>query len=280
MDDKLPTPEEFLLNIPLYKEFKISENDARDVLGIQYFAGKIDAFCTKCNRETIFSSDQVEYPSYPMHNIMQKLTSIDAILGKFGAKSAIADTIFPITLTCNRDKNHHPLFLFKIEDKAISKIGQTPSIADFQTDNLSHYKSILKNYYSEFRKAIGLVSHGIGIGAFVYLRRIFENLINEVFDEHIKELKISLEEFNKLRMDEKISVLKNNLPVFLVENKSIYSILSKGIHSLSEDECLKYFDTVKIGIELILDERIEKNEKQKKIDDAKKAIDKINSSIK
>ncbi len=37
----------------------------------------------------------------------------------------------------------------------------------------------------------------------------------------------------------------------------MYSILSKGIHELSEEECLQYFKLMKIGIELILDEQLE-----------------------
>ena len=31
--------------------------------------------------------------------------------------------------------------------------------------------------FAELRRATGLFAHGIGIGAFVYLRRIFENLV-------------------------------------------------------------------------------------------------------
>ncbi|KKL23256.1 hypothetical protein LCGC14_2427220 [marine sediment metagenome] len=41
-------------------------------------------------------------------------------------------------------------------------------------------------------------------------------------------------------------MIKDYLPEFLVENRSLYAILSKGIHALSEDECLQYFETVKI----------------------------------
>jgi hypothetical protein len=33
--------------------------------------------------------------------------------------------------------------------------------------------------YKKFTKGLGLAAHGVGIGSFVYLRRIFENLIEE-----------------------------------------------------------------------------------------------------
>ncbi len=80
-------------------------------------------------------------------------------------------------------------------------------------------------------------------------------------------------------MDGKISLLKDFLPEFLVENKNRYAILSKGIHELRESECLELFDTVKIGIEQILDEKIEKLEKAEKAEKAREAIQNISQKI-
>ncbi|GFD75677.1 hypothetical protein KUL113_50970 [Tenacibaculum sp. KUL113] len=71
------------------------------------------------------------------------------------------------------------------------------------------------------------------------------------------------ETYKRARMNEKIEMLSAELPEFIVENKSMYSILSKGIHELSENECLKAFPIVKVGIEIILDEKIEKLNKEK-----------------
>jgi hypothetical protein len=58
-------------------------------------------------------------------------------------------------------------------------------------------------------------------------------------------------------MEEKIVLLRSHLPAFLLKNKSIYSILSNGIHELTESECLSYFEPLRVGIALILDERME-----------------------
>jgi hypothetical protein len=127
---------------------------------------------------------------------------------------------------------------------------------------------------------MGLISHGIGIGSFVYLRRIFEDLIEEAHSVAKQEPDWNENDFSKLHMDEKVKLLKFHLPKFLSDNYSIYSILSKGIHSLSEDECLKYFDTLKQSIELILDEKIEKIERLKKLDEMQKSISDIKSKIK
>ena len=86
--------------------------------------------------------------------------------------------------------------------------------------------------------------------------------------------------YNQSRMAEKINLLKDELPNFLVEQKSMYGILSKGIHELSENECLEAFQVVKIGIELILDEKIEKIYRQKKMEEAKKALNLLSGQIK
>ena len=53
----------------------------------------------------------------------------------------------------------------------------------------------------------------------------------------------------------------DEIPSFLTRNKNIYSILSKGIHELEENECLKIFPIILSSIELILNEEIEKKEK-------------------
>lgn len=59
----------------------------------------------------------------------------------------------------------------------------------------------------------------------------------------------------------------------------MYSILSKGVHELEEQECLEYFNIVKDGIELILDEKLyEKNKNDKQIA-AKKAITELKSKL-
>lgn len=134
--------------------------------------------------------------------------------------------------------------------------------------------------YKEFSRAVGLVSHGVGIGSFVYLRRIFENLIEESHQEAIKIDSWDEENYNRSRMDEKIALLKDYLPEFLLRSRKIYSILSKGIHQLSENECLKYFAAVKLGIELILDEKLEKLNRESKIKEAEKLLSDIHSELK
>ena len=65
-------------------------------------------------------------------------------------------------------------------------------------------------------------------------------------------------------MEEKINILQSFLPSQLVKMKKIYGILSKGIHELEDEVCLKYFNPLKLSIELILDQKIKEKEKSDK----------------
>jgi hypothetical protein len=181
---------------------------------------------------------------------------------------------------CTRDSKHHYQTLWRKTNAALIKIGQFPSVADFQIPQVKKYRKILGHErYTELTKGIGLVANGVGIGSFVYLRRIFESLIIEAFKEAKAANAITEAEYKDARMDKKILLLKDYLPPFLVEHKTLYSILSKGLHNLTEDECLKYFEAVKIGVEQILDEKIHESEKQEKAAKAKKAIQGVSEKI-
>lgn len=80
-------------------------------------------------------------------------------------------------------------------------------------------------------------------------------------------------------MSEKVDAIKDFLPESLLEMKPIYSILSKWVHELSETECMKYFQALKVSIELILDEKIEMREKEDKKQKVSLAIKQISSQI-
>jgi hypothetical protein len=149
----------------------------------------------------------------------------------------------------------------------LEKIGQLPSYADLQKIDKDFEKELSKEDKINYNKAIGLFSHGANIGAYAYLRRIFENMIITAFDENFAEINITHDEFTKLRMDEKISTIKKYLPESLVEFKSFYGIVSKGIHELSEEDCGKYFGILKSVIDMCIKENIgKKQEIQRKVD--------------
>ena len=126
-------------------------------------------------------------------------------------------------------------------------------IADLAFPELKEYKKVVSaDDLRELRKAIGLHAQGIGIGAFVYVRRIFERLIDRAKDMAITDGSLDMEEYSHSRVAERIDLLKKYLPNALVSNKAFYGIVSKGIHELSEEDCIAYFPVVQEGIMLIL----------------------------
>ena len=67
-------------------------------------------------------------------------------------------------------------------------------------------------------------------------------------------------------------MLRDHLPAFLVAHPQMYGLLSSGLHELTEEACLENFDMLKIATELVLDERIEKQEREAKIEKATKFL--------
>ena len=56
--------------------------------------------------------------------------------------------------------------------------------------------------------------------------------------------------------------------------------MSKGIHELDENTCLEYFDPMKVAIEIILDQKLEKKKQKEKVEEAKKKIQQVTKKIK
>lgn len=255
VDKYLSSPKKFHLEMPLY--YEISRDDVeidKIIYELLRYSETIDAYCIWCKKESVFEMDQ----------------NYDYLDSSWNWRESIE--FIMVSCVCTRNSKHkYNIFFLKLKN-ILLKIGQYPSVADFQIPQAEKYRNILgEERYKELTRGIGLAAHGVGIGSFVYLRRIFEQLIENAHKEAIKK-RFSEKKYIKSRMDEKIKLLEHYLPTFLVENRNLYGILSKGIHELDESECLKYFDTVRIGIEQILDEKIIQQEKERKAQEAKQAI--------
>lgn len=272
----LPDFNQLFLETPLYEKFDISVADGEYIFQLLYFSGKVDSYCPFCDKPSTFKGIQtlpapggVRVNSFATYNVRA-----NNIFGTW------TNRIHQINLVCTRVESHQMQFSVYLTQNQLFKIGQYPSIADISMPDLRKYREVLsKDKYKELNRGVGLITHGIGVGAFVYLRRIFEDLIEESHKKQSTTVGWDEETFQRSRMDEKIELLKSSLPSFLVESRKLYSILSKGIHELTEDECLEYFPTVKLGVELILDEKLEEKRRNDKIELAKKSISKIHSDL-
>lgn len=274
-DPYLESPKAFHLEMPLYHQLDLSLGMiAEKVFENISYSGKIDAYCIWCNKESVFStSEYIHETPYGGSLHHRGETELEAWMKRGDGQKRIVHT-------CSRVNTHNYYAYYFKSGNYFIKFGQFPSAADFQIPQAEKYRKILREErYKEMTRGIGLAAHGVGIGSFVYLRRVFEDLIEEAHILARKDTGFSEEEYKKARMDEKIEILKDHLPEFLVENKILYSIMSKGIHELTEEECLQYFETIKIGIEQILDEKIVHKEKADKAAKAREAIQKAHGTI-
>ena len=178
---------------------------------------------------------------------------------------------------CGMNEEHNLDYIVLTTDNSMMKIGQYPSVADMTFPELDAYKHVIsKEDRKELGTAIGLFASGVGAGSYVYLRRILERLIYKATAGD----SIDDEKFKQARMAERITMLEGYLPEVLIKNTTIYGILSKGIHELSEEDCRKYFPVVKECIYQILG--LWESIRKKQADEAalNKALSVVFSSIK
>jgi len=253
--DKLD-PKYFFFDLPLYEKIKV--DSSTKIYNLITYKDKFDAYNFILKDNTTF----VGYDNYYGRSLDEN-----------------GYDYFDIKIKCTRSNSVFRYYVLANE-KEIQKIGQFPSLADLNIEQIKEYKDLLsEEKLKEFIRGIGLRAHGVGIGSFVYLRRIFEYLIEK---EHIEAKKIKdwdEDIYQKSRMVEKIDLLKDQLPTFLVENKDLYGILSLGVHELSEDDCLKYFDSLKMGIIEILEEKVIEKKREERRKQTQKSIQLVRDNI-
>ena len=268
------TIESFLFELPLYTTISFEDQEEYNKLcQLITFSGAVEGYnCTRREPTTYQISLGNTPPGFKYDSIQNGVYEMIASCKRFHDKVRIWYLVMPI-----------PVPGQQYSVSAVQKIGQYPSIADLHISKVKEFGHFLdRRLLKEFTRAIGLAANGVGIGSFVYLRRIFETLVESARIEVSTQGDPSYDEstYWKSRIPERIKMLKGYLPVFLVQNCGIYSILSKGIHELDEEECLAYFPILRESIELILDEKVETLNKAMKIEKVSKTLNAINQRVK
>lgn len=249
---------QLLLETPLYET--LVGMTAPQIANLVNGNYKFDGFCPYCKRETTFEKSGTLVQGSISMTAFQKMVRY-----------------LEFELDCARQDSHKLYFYVLLQESTVQKVGQHPSFADIAIDESKIYSRLLDSAdRSEFHKSLGLAAHGIGIGSFVYLRRIFERLIWKRFAEYKDTEGWSEEDFKKLRMKEKIEHLKNHLPDFLVKNAKLYSILSLGVHELTEKDCLAFFPVLRQSTIWILEQDKKKQEELAQQRQLEEAISKFN----
>jgi hypothetical protein len=234
----LPSVQTILMETPLYQRLAVGPHGDRVLKALRYDSLQLDLHCVDCKRECVFVSSRGSYGNATPSSLLS---------------AAIKPAFFEVELKCQRCRRQY-VYYFDLDGGSLQKVGQSPSLEDIAGADIEKYRKQLKGgAFAELRRAGGLISHGIGIGAFVYLRRIFERLITEHYKAHC-EKKGPVEGFDAMRMDDKIAALSDVLPESLVKHRKAYSILSKGLHELEEDECKAFYPPLRAAIIKMLED--------------------------
>lgn len=225
----------FLETAPLYswRQFKKPRIN-RSSLWIK----EIDAHCDICKQQR------------PFQDLRPRGSGSDR-MGVYVLKSGTS--IF--TFSCVSCRKAHREYLVEqvLDDESIriqkygelprSKLGRNRVLQKFLKDDLDNYE-----------KAIVCLSHEYGVAAFAYFRRVVENNINALLDLLQEDAQSSgsdkaiLNALADLRKDtpmsEKIKIANLALPNHLKPDGlnplgRLYQVLSEGVHSLPEAECLQ-----------------------------------------
>lgn len=275
MDNKTLKIEDLFLKMPLYDTLELNSALEYKLVDILRFNGKLDLFCVACNKESTFTGfdNLTDYvPGVSYSNGSSRLMERVFTLPKYFSHKKV----FTVKLKCSRNENHLMLYNFYINNNILIKIGQYPSLMEMAHHTVRKYKSVLgKELYNELNRAIGLAGLNVGLGSFIYLKRIFDHLLEEAHKEVFAHEKWNELEYLTSPVHKRILLLKNHLPEILVEKRDMYTILNKDIHELNEAECLRYFPILQGGIECILAERLIDISREQKRKQLQQSIDSI-----
>lgn len=225
---------EFLETAPLYswREFK-KPSVNRSSLWIN----EIDAYCDICEQQRPF----------------QDLRNRGGGSGMTVSTLESGTSYFTFSCVSCRRAHHEYLVEQVLDDETIriQKYGELPR-SKLRRNQL--IQKFLKSDLDNYEKAIVCLSHEYGIAAFAYFRRVVENNINSLLDLLQEDAQSSgsdkaiLDALADLRKDtpmsEKIKIANIALPNHLKPNGlnplgRLYQVLSEGVHSLSDAECLQ-----------------------------------------
>ncbi len=171
------------------------------------------------------------------------------------------------------------------------KVGQSPSLRDLLLFDTKKYRNILGKRYSDYTLALALYADGIGAGAFVYLRRIMESLVEEIHQTCVKECSKNTAAgagapfdeaaYVQLRFNEKIDYFEKEFSKKIIPDELndirglIYGVISKGVHELPEDDCLQLFPAAQFIVDSLIEEKIQQREKKERLSAFKKQFSEI-----
>jgi len=253
---------EFLETVPPYKEVEIEDIFIYDLYhNVIPNKPNIYIFCEECGGERNF------YTGSSCLFQEKKIMAYDYTCAN-----------------CNNSKKYFTVIGEIIPDKdggkvIIMKIGEFPIFDPLTPSKLF---SLIGPDKDNFLKGQRCESQSLGIGSYAYYRRVVESQKNRIIDWIIKickqndknnELISQLESAKReTQFSKAVDIIKKNLPNSLLIDghnplKLLHTALSKGIHEMTDDECLNKANSIRIILVklcLIINELLDDNNELKK----------------
>lgn len=261
---KLPeSSQDFFINRGLYEKFNALGTSPKVIEEITIGNCRLDAYCPQCRKQSIFVPKDSGGGPRISAPVQRQPISSDTFIDR------------KLEFVCSYISAHVLQFQVRVERGNVFKTGQYPSLREVMLHDFNKYITMLGDAGEDLKSAHILHANGYSVGAFTYVRRVFEYLVDRAEADAIanvdwKKLNGGKLE-NNLPMPKRIEILEEFLPQKIVEKAKFYNLLSDGVHKLSDEECANLYAVAEAGIRLILDDQIarkQKAEDEKLLDNA------------
>ena len=260
---------DFLTQSGVYGKLALSDNmDFNSLINNHEVCKSLDLHCPKCKADKTFVRREEhasrwlgEFDTYITGNVQHKCPNLIYLLYRCP--------------TCNSNLYFG---LLKKDDNVI-KLAQYPSLYDMSRDELKQYKKndlIDEDSFNQIYKADICASSGYFVAAYTYMRRVYETLMLSVFKQNDSSMDVSEEEFKKMGGHEKVKKIRSYLAIDDDIYGPLYSLLSGGVHTYTEEECSTNYAFLKMVLLDVLAEQKSKKEREAK----RKEILKLHSAMK
>lgn len=272
----------------LYAPIQLDGGKVSDELRkLRLSQGRRDMYCPRCGQQATWTN--VVHPDLQARAERERATVAPISSRSAGTGPTFYWTeAFALNLQCTRAGHlatfHCVVQLPKIikaqtegekpDPAYVIKVGQWPSLTDFQLGDLSAFQAgMTREQRKEFVRGINTGAHGFSVAACVYFRRVFESVLRDARDEYLRaHRQAEWPEYDAAHAEERIRLLRGFLPDFVVEHPELYRMLSLGVHELTEEQTAQELPMLRQAVELIMMDRVTEARRGKQREDVAKLL--------
>lgn len=239
--------QQLLVDDPLYTRYELGELEWGGLIRRALDNGALDVWCAECERLSVYRVES----GYGRDELAQKLA---------------VKTWFTVEARCTRDHrtmgtsgrcDGRLVVLFARDGKFACKAGIHPpkttlDLASLDPTLTGELDAPLRE---DLGRAFSLRAHGVGAGAFVYLRRVLAALLEQAHRRAAAAAGWNESKYQKAGGAERIRLLAAELPARVVDTAPLFAILDRGVEELDEATSHAHFDLLFQAITILLRER-------------------------